>query len=347
MTSLKPLQKIQHVVVILIFLTGCGNPAPIVGRTRDEAEKRFIEIVEEKYQYPMVVRQVENTLWIYLPIKEPLIHIKASKEGPNKVNQASEKLSLKFIDTKYDGKKFLIEYDIGTSENYPQSFGYTSVYGEGFQKIQSNIFGALQRAYFDVGLVPGDVKYFDPKKDKTHTDFVNAHVNTDKPPEFIVLVITDIVNGIEIINTFSFEDFKRIRSHTPTLSQSEYVNRNLSRVEGNQAAVDDLIGRHVPFTPVALGDFIAQQITHRVNFKYNSSSFPPSEDALAEIKSSAAQAIGAYKFSQFESVGITHLKEQTTATFTKDQILSLPKANEKPEGKIHIINFSSPEEKGI
>lgn len=333
--------------MILTLVCGCGNPAPFVGLTRDEAQQKFIDLVEEKFQYPIVVRQVENTLWIYLPIKEPLIEIKASKEGPNKSNQPAEKSSLKFIDTQYDGKNFFVEYDVGNSKAYPQSFGYTSAYAEGFQKMQSNIFAVLQRAYFDVGLVPGDVDFFDPAKEKTRTDFVNAHVKTDKPPEFVVLVISDIVKGIEIINTFNFDDFKRIRSHTPSLSQSEYVNRNLSRVEGNQEAVGDTEGRHIPFTPVTLGDFIAQQITHRVNFKYNSSSFPPGENTVDEIKASAAQAIGAYKFSQFESVKITDLNDGTNQSFTKEQILSLPQAKEKPEGKIHVINFSSPEEKGL
>ncbi|MBP9854599.1 MAG: hypothetical protein KBD53_07020 [Candidatus Omnitrophica bacterium] len=344
MTYKYPLLKICLVILLTLGINqGCDKVTPPVGVTRDAAQQNFINMVAEKYQYPMVVRQVENTLWIYLPIKTSLIEIKASKDGPSKSNQPSEKSSLKFMDTKYDGKNFSIEYDIEKSKNYAQSYGYSSTYAEEFQRMQSNIFAILQRAYFDVGLVPGDHPFLDSKQEKTHSDLVDAHLKTDQPPEFIVLVITDIVNGLEIINTFNFDDFKRVRSNTPSLSQSEYVNRNLSRVEGNREAIDDVEGKHLPFTAVTMGDFIAEQITHRVNFKYTSSSFPPGENAVEEIKISAAQSIGAYKFPQFESINITNLADSTNTSFTKEQILALPQAKEQPEGKIHIINFLSPQ----
>lgn len=321
------------------LIIGCDGPVPVTGVTREEALTRVGGILTEEHELNAIVTEVDNTLYIYIPLEFPILSIKGTPKGPQQSDEVSESDSLKYINVQLAQKNFLAKYEISNNRGYSADPGYAAGYDKRFQQVQINVNNAIKQAYFDVGEVPGDVKYRDGKKKETHEALVNAYVKTDTPPEFIVVIYADIVNGIKSVQKFYFLDFKRAQGLDQSISMDEYVKRTISKVEGHQDIIGDTTGKHLDLTPIQLKDFIPEQIEHRIRFKYTQSSLPPAEDPIDEIKIAIAQTVGAYEYYDFETAICVNLLDGTKSNVAKHEITSLPEANPQKPSKMHVIQF--------
>ena len=277
----------------------------------------------------VVLKPLDNTLWVYIPLEKPMIEVKASDQPPAPLtDKATEKTNIDFIDGNFENGTFKIEYDIGKSKKYGADFGYSSALSEEYQTKQRNAFTSIYRAYVDVEEVPGqgilkkvegDVDYEGSQKNLTHKTLAHAYVKTEKVPDFFVVVIADISTGLERKITFYFSDLKR--SMTDQFFYEEYAKRIIAdNPVGNKSIVGDREGKHLDIQEETWPNFLTKQILNRIRFRYLLSEFPPSDNPEDEILKIVNETTSAYGFEDFQSVELNDLHTDKKYLFDKSQL---------------------------
>ena len=98
------------------------------------------------------------------------------------------------------------------------------------------------------------------------------------------------------------------------IPQEEFVKRSLYDMKGKAQWIGDTEGRHLAYNEIVMPEFLARQITSRVNFKYQKSSFPPSNDARGEVLTIVAETLRNYNFTDFNYVELRDLNTGLTET---------------------------------
>lgn len=289
----------------LLSLAGCLPPSPPV-QSLSEAGQKFLKICQEELKLNVLTRAYPHTLWIYLPAEQRLIDYKSTQDGPTKSKEAAENFVINYLDTYFSAEAFHIEYDIRKSIQYPVSYGYTSIYTDDYQEIQSQILTSLHRSYSGLGI----------ETDK------EPGANTERPPDFIVLVAADIKTGIEIVSLFYYEDFKRAMTDPTSMPQDEFAKRNVTELQGQDSIIGDDRGKHVDYHDITWPEFVSKQIRQRVRFKYQHSDFKPTEDIEEEIMTIVAETIKAYNFTDFQTIKLYNLETRTPYKFDRSQLAS-------------------------
>lgn len=345
----------KYIFILLTLSTvlafGCSKKpeAPKPKKTLSKAHIQFNALLKDEYGLKsVVVTELDNTLWIYLPLEESFLDIKASEQGPSTSKEAKEAVSIKYLDTQYQDNQFVVEYEIGPSRNYPSSYGYSSSFSKDYQEKQRQVLTAITRAYANVDetdngfyeSIDGDIKLSDEDEQKKRANMIHGHVKTARVPDFFVLVIADIVKGIETKTTLAFSDLKRA-AHDQFF-QEEYRKRIISSYPtGDQAIIGDMQGTHVKYHDITWPEFIADQISYRVKFTYEQSSKEVTDDVQTVLLKSAREATYAYEFKDFNAVTLSDLFTQTQKTVGKSELENLhtPEDLKKSEGRLINIQF--------
>ncbi len=292
---------------IIFSLTGCATEIKQEPKDTSEAHRQFIDQTEKDLGVTTILKQVDNTLWIYVPFEDDLLALKGTKDGPMMIKEVSETPAIHFLDAKFENNSFVIDYDIGTMRSYPKSFGYASTYSEAFQSVQQGLYMALLGAFDDV------------RDDPIH-----------KKPEFIYMIVADMKTGLEVESLIYFDDLKHMMH-----AQEEFQKRVVSEVRGHEQIIGDTEGKHLVLTPITLPEFLAKQMKHRINFKYTRSTFPPTEDALTEVQMQIKTVLELYEFNNFDNIVINDLAKELSTEVTEDDL-----ENIKMEGRLIKINFN-------
>lgn len=299
--------------VFLILVLGCAKKEPPDIATLPQASQKFIELAKSEYNLEVVLYPVQNTLWVYLPLEEHFLDLKASAEGPQSSAGASESAVINFLDGRFEKDAIVLRYDIGLTKSYAKSYGYKTAYTEQYQKKQQNLLTALYRSYGQ-----------------------SAASSTEDGgiPEFFVTTAADIINGLELTTLVHWGDLKRVFEDQSF--REEYSRRAVSDYPvGNTAAIGDKEGRHLNVHAVSWPEFITRQMVYRIQYKYQQSSFPPSEDTKGEILAIAAETAGAYAFTDFHSVILHDLRTGTTAAIPRAELNNY-RSSQTPGRLIHI-----------
>ena len=302
------------------------------------AHKKFLQTCHNEFKYNVKTKLVGQTMWIYVPIDERIVDVKATDKGPFRSGDAEEKIAIRYFDADFTKDAINIEYDIAMSKGYGKSYGYSSAYTEEYSKVQNNILMALKDSFFDVGNISGDVEFADTKKDRSHKKLVSSYVKTDKPPEFFVVTISNITKGIEIEIMLNFEDYKKAMSPNPIIPHEEYTKRYIAEIRGNTAIINDKEGKHLDHRDITMHEFLGKQLTNRVNFKYSRSDFPPGDDTLKELLAITATTVRLYDFKDFVSVNLKDLVTGDVKNVSREELKKYEE-EEKPQGKYHVIKF--------
>jgi hypothetical protein len=269
--------------LLLSVFSGCSKPSDAPGSlSLSEAQEKFLKICKDEYSLNVVLKPLSNTTWIYLPTTEGFFEFKGKKGGPGETGPLAIKKALNFLEVDFrDASKdasLNIQYDISDSRVYAQDPGYNSGYTEAFQSKQRNVLTAITRSHYDV-------------KEST---------------EFFILVIADVKNGIELKSTLYIKDLKR--SMTDQNFTEEYSKRVITEPPtGDTKIIGDLGGRHLNIQEITWPEFLAKQIENRIKFKYQRSSFPPSDDTEKEIMKIVNETIRAYDFTDFKSIKLHNI----------------------------------------
>ncbi len=280
--------------LLISALPGCSKPPAPPTLSLSEAQEKFVDLCQKEYNLPVVLKALPNTTWIYLPVKEGFFEFKLNQEGSKPTSQPSEQLTINFIDGKFSERSFRIDYDVSSSRTYSKDYGFSSRYTEEYQKVQQNLLAAVSRVFADLP-------------------------SNQKPTDFFVIVIADIVSGIESQLVFAFQDLKRAMTDVGFVE--EYVKRIMSDYPvGKKKIIGDETGRHLELKDFTWPEFIAKQIVFRAQFKYLRSSFEPSAVAKEEILSCVREAVQAYDFEDFDAVVLTDLVTGQSESIAKELI---------------------------
>ncbi|OGX36440.1 MAG: hypothetical protein A3D87_00200 [Omnitrophica WOR_2 bacterium RIFCSPHIGHO2_02_FULL_50_17] len=299
----------------ILFLASCSDVTPVDTTLLSEAHGKFLQICREEYNLNVLIRPLKATVWVYVPLRENLLQIAAGKEGAQKSSTPQERPAVKFLEASFalTERLFLIRYDIGRQKVYPQSPGYGVEYTQAYRQTSRQILSAVSRSYF-------------------------SSAKTEGPPQFFVVVLTDIQNGIEIENTFYLDDLKKYMT-LEAIPQEEYTKRSLYELKGNLDFIGDTEGRHLDYKEIALPDFLARQIANRINFQYQRSAFPPSDDARAEILNIAAATLRYYQFSDFTAVALRNLADGSAETIPAANLANYTEEETEQKGRLIHIQF--------
>ncbi|MFA5059518.1 MAG: hypothetical protein WC676_02720 [Candidatus Omnitrophota bacterium] len=283
-------RKFIPIGFFFLFVVCAGCSTKEANYLPSQAQQQFLKISSEEYNLSPVLKTAGKTLWVYLPLDQEILSIKAGQN--QSTNSASvAQFSVQYINGKLDDKNFLFEYDIiPVTRSSANNSSITTVYTEEFTKSYQNILSTIGRVYF----------------------------NTQQPPDFIVLVIADIRNGLEVKNTFLLEDFKKYQ--TQILPYEEYIQRVLTESSGNPLIKDDKQGDHLGPQDIIWPNFLAQQIVNRIKFKYTQSDFKPQNAPSDEIIKIAAHVIQTYQFEDFLTVELRDLRQEKSYSFGKSLI---------------------------
>lgn len=306
---MRSLQKILLITIAILGITGCSvvkdKPLP-----RSEADKKFISILENDYSYKPVIRQADQTLWIYLAMEEPLYKTIAGQDSP----PIKRKYTLEFIEGLFKEKDFFVEYDVIDATKVAGGSGLSMRYTDEFNTRYLNLITAISRAYF----------------------------TADKPPEFIVLVIADVKNGIEIEQKLFLDDLKKYSFYA--LPPDEYNMRVLTEAKGDTKIIGDFKGQHLEPKSVVWPNFLTKQIAQRARYKFQNSDFPPEETPKTEILKIIAKTFMIYEYKNFDALLLTDLRAKAGESFTRTQIETMYKdivpEKEVPKGKVVTVDFS-------
>lgn len=319
--SFSPLRLLPFFFLILLPLSGCSpqgssEPEPA---SLSQSSQKFLEICRTEYDLNPAIRVLPNTIYVYLPIEDPILEIAASGSPSEASPQGIEKFAIRFLEAATQNDSMVVTYDVGKSKTYPKSEGYGLNYPEGFQAKQRNLYTAFYRSHLDLMAdhLPGDVEYLDSQKQQTHEGTVRFRPKG--VPDFIVFIAADIKTGIEVEAILNFLDFKRYM--TQTLPQEEFTLRNVSRVFGDEAIIEDDAGEHVEYKDITWPEFLARQIEGRIRFQYGQSSFPPSDDPQKEITEAIKNTLKAYDSHPFDAVILKNLDDGTSEILERSKIL--------------------------
>lgn len=309
-------------ILLTISLTsvwGCQRLQQPAGMSLSEAHKKFLQICRDEYGLTPVLKPLDNTVWIYIAMKEPILDLKAKDTSPAKSDKATEKQVINYLNGIFEDKTFKLKYDISPAKKYAEDLGYHSIYTEKYQENQRGLFTTITRAYSSVESVPGDVTYLDPARQDKHKALVDAHIKTEKVQDFFFIVISDITKGIEMKTIAYFQDLKK--GTTDYSFYEEYAKRLISKQPiGDPSIIGDKEGKHLKITDLTWPEFLTEQILHRIKFKYQQSSFPPSNDTEKEILKVVHETVSAYSFKDFRSVELNDLATEQTYLFDKKQL---------------------------
>ncbi len=277
------------------FLASCSKVTPPQLKPLTEAHQKFVKICQEEYKLTVVVEALEHTVWIYVPLQENLMQLAATPDGPQRSEDSEERPAIKYLESSYDNRRFLISYDIHPEKTYAQSQGYKMDYTSAYQRTSQAVLTTVSRAYFEA----------------------------QNAPQFFVVVIADVKTGVEIENIFYLEDLKRYLAGG-SIPQEEFVKRNIYEVKGKREWIGDTQGRHLTHAEITMSEFLAKQIAGRINFKYQKSSFPPSADTRGEILNIVAETLKNYTFTDFNYVELRDLNTGRSETVSPAEIKSAP-----------------------
>ncbi len=288
----------------LLAFGGCAKPAPEPHYTLNEAQKRLVSVCKEDYHLDVTVKPAKDTLWIYVPSREPLVDISVPKTATPPATPPPEKkpgksLALNFLDAAFKGRVLDIQYDIGQVKRYPaQDAGYNYISPEKFQQNLQNVPTALVRVFGD--LAPAE------------------------QPRFIVIVFADIVKGLEYRMIGYFPDL--LRGSTDSTFVEEYRQRIIvDGPQGNAGLINDAAGKNLRPVEITWPEFLKKQILARIRFKYQQSSNPPKPNAVEEILAQVYATVSAYDYKDFDNVRLEDLGNDKTLDFRKEQLSTFAK----------------------
>ncbi|MDD4909732.1 MAG: hypothetical protein PHR44_03525 [Candidatus Omnitrophica bacterium] len=271
-----------------LLTSGCGlkedRPYSI-----NEAEAKFLQICEEEYKWQASTRLVDNTFWVYIPYEKDIFKYKANT-FPQKSNCV-----VGYVDGAFSEGAFQFEYQISPLFRTEKDKGFTSGTIDELNEDFYNLLNVIYRVYF----------------------------NAEKQPEFYVIVMADINNGVEIIYTIYNEDLRKI--FNSAIASEEYYKRLLQEIRGNPDIVGDKAGRHLKQHGVKFTKFLADQVVQRIRIKFTDAEtdFNLCASPEEEIFRITAYCMATYEFGGFNRVVINNITKGSRATKSRLELEQL------------------------
>jgi len=176
-------------------------------------------------------------------------------------------------------------------------------------------------------------------------------LSAEKTPECFVMVVSDVVEGLDYTITANCLDIKK--SYAGAIPWPEANRRFVIGLSANEKAVGDKTGAHVKPYGIKTVDFLAAQIAQRIRYRfaeedlkkqvtlagvsaqYSGDTFfisyaltvlPKAQktvDFSAEMLRIAAYCLKTYDFKDFASLELVDLDKKKMKNYTREEILSM------------------------
>jgi hypothetical protein len=194
---------------LLFSLAGCGPASEKAShrKTYSEAEQTFIDYMQSEHKLTPVIRRVHNTVWIYQTMEGPLFDFEAQKRVKGTVRE--QKFKVHYVEGNFTDGTLALDYDISKTFQKKIDTGYGSQYNEEFTKMRMRVYDAVKEAFFDMNQIPGNRTFIDPLRQEKRDRMLEEYIPKVDTPEFFVIVIMNIEEGIGAKSIFYFEDYRR------------------------------------------------------------------------------------------------------------------------------------------
>ncbi|MCA9409130.1 MAG: hypothetical protein KC733_10605 [Candidatus Omnitrophica bacterium] len=333
---MRNLYRLKLFIAPLIFLIISCSPTPTI-KNLSEAHQEFLKLCQEEYKLNITLTPLENTLWIYLPITDGIIDIKATGYGIKTSDEGAPGFNLNYIDGEFKNEEFQITYDISDAMKYPKDLGYGTAYQEKFTLVYQSIFQAIQRTYLNIEKIPGEREFADQARNIKRERMLDGYIRRTKPPDFFVIVFADIKNGIEVKAIFNFEDYKKEMGQA--LAMDESPKRKINEVSGNKNMIGDEKGEYLEIREITWPEFLTKQIVHRINYAYGESNKKVAEQPEETILETIALVVKIYNFENYQSILLHNLRTEKNLSFNKTLIADYNIKDLNPKAKLHTLIF--------
>ncbi len=303
--------KLIPLLLAVIILAGCtAKEKPI---TLSEAEKNLIAFCQKEGDLTIFTRTVQKTLWIYIPLHEPLFTVKPTKD--NDQEKRKTPLGLLYLGGEFDEhKKFSLNYDIVPDIIPPDPVTYGSAYNELYTKKRQLLYQGFQETLFNIP--------------------------PEGTPDFIVIIVADVKTGVGTRSTMYLNDIKQYMSEA--LPGDEYYLREWNEVFGDEKLIGDAAGKNIHYSNIEWPDFLLEQIKTRIRFKFTQSDFPPESEAEKTIATIAANTLRFYPFTDHNGIYLYNIRAKRDVFFSKEELkIFEEKSRWEGKGKLTTIRFDA------
>jgi hypothetical protein len=251
-------RHVLNIFIVLCCISGCSSSTTPT-YSRQDVEKSIQRILREEYKIGVKSKLLGQTLWIYLPLKS--IFEKADK--PDKL---LVKFKVEENDNEFKGDLLRLNYLIKVVPENEKIQEYR-ITKSAMKKI-NNVWDVLRRVILSMD-----------KKSRAGI-------------KFCCLVVADIKNGFEMKEIFYCQDILKVTYRI--ISPGEYQHRVSFDSAVSLKIIGDREGRHLNYKDLSLRDFVAEQIKHRINLKFQKPEVNQNADIDKEIEKIILETINIY-----------------------------------------------------
>lgn len=142
----------------------------------------------------------------------------------------------------------------------------------------------------------------------------------ESEPEFCVIVIADIKNGVVANETFYYQDLKKVSYGF--ISWDEYQHRTITESYVSAEAMDDKEGGFLTYKDISLKEFVPQQISYRVKLKFQKPEVAKDADIDREIQKIAEYTVKIYNFTGFSTLELDNLLTENKTILQRKAVLT-------------------------
>jgi hypothetical protein len=270
-------------ILSIVLIDGCGFKEDKL-YSKDEAETKFVQICRDEYNWDVNTKFIGNTFWIYLPYQKDIFRFEANRFAQ------TTRCAVGHVEGDFSDRRFYFEYEVMSLSKSPEDKGYTQNFVEEIHEDFNNLWNVIYRVYF----------------------------NAEEQPEFFVIVMADIKNGVEMIQTMYNKDLKK--GYDSIFSPDEFSKRILRDIKGSLAIINDKTGRHLTYGTTNLSQFLTKQIVQRIQFEsvaINSKLCSAPEDEILKIIS---YCIRTYEFGDFSEATLKNLSSGSQITISRSDL---------------------------
>ena len=269
---------------LLILISGCTDSQDQQLYSKDEAETKFLQICQKEYNWDIITSRVGKTLWIYLPYQQDVLRFKA-----NRFPQ-TYKCQVSYINGEFSGQTFFFEYQITSLHKTEENRGYTNTIADKVREDFQNLLNAIYRVY----------------------------PNAENQPDFFLIVMSDIANGVDITYIVYNEDLKKM--YTNALPLMEYSKRIVQDVSGSTKIIGDKTGRHLNYEDIDFRQFLIKQISQRIRLEFLGTGSKYCLMPEERIINIIAYSVRTYDFEDFSTVVTNNLSTGAKERISKEAL---------------------------
>jgi hypothetical protein len=264
-------------VLYLLAACGCSFPASSYTYCCENLEKSVAAVILKEHNLSVRTKLVGSTFWVYLPLEDMF-------ERAAKPEKFTERFQIAENEVQSRSDKLQLSYLIKPVAEKEKTQEY-KISKAATRKI-NQVWDVLRRAIFSM-------------------DEANR-----KKVQFYYMVVADIKSGFEIRQLFYYLDIVKVTYKY--ISPEEYYHRLVYSNAVSPKIVNDREGRHVQYTDISFHGFLARQIEHRINMKFQKPEVARDADIDKEISRIVSEVVRIYEADDLQAAELTNLFTNTT-----------------------------------